>query len=142
MRKLLIAVILAVTVVALAHDKPQETLDQLQARAAAADKKKQVDLYADLAQRQLEAADATYNTSVEQAKTLFKDSAKSAVMAAQAALDANHKLKKTEIRLRELSLHMSNIRETWAFEDRAALAPAIQSVEASRTKLLDRMFQK
>jgi hypothetical protein len=142
MRKLLIAVILAATVFSFAGQKPQETIDQLQARAAAAEKKKQVDLYAELAQRQLEAADATYNSNIEQAKALFKEAAQSAVLAAQAAISANHKLKRTEIRLRELSLHMSNIRQTWAFEDRAPLTTAIQSVEAARTQLLNRMFQK
>ncbi len=142
MRKLLILVMLAAAVPCIAADKPQETLDQLQARAASADKKKQVDLYMDLAQRQLESANDIYNSNVDQAKKLFDASAKAAVMAAQASLESNHKLKRTEIRLRELSFHMSDIRKTWAFEDRAPLDPLIQSVEAARNKLLDRMFQK
>lgn len=142
MRKLLILVMLAAAVASFAGDKPQEPIDQLQARAAAADKKKQVDLYMDLAQRQIETANDAYNTNADQAKKLFDDAAKSAIVAAQAALDANHKLKRTEIRLRELSLRMSDIRKTWAFEDRAPLDPSIQSVEAARNKLLDRMFQK
>lgn len=142
MRKLLTIVMLAAVVASFAADKAQESIDQLQSRAAAADKKKQVDLYMDLAQRQLESSNDAYNSNADQAKRLFEASGKSAVMAAQAAIESNHKLKRTEIRLRELSFRMSEIRKTWAFEDRAPLDPSIQSVEAARNKLLDRMFQK
>ena len=142
MRKLLIAVFIGIALFSAAKEKPAETIEQLKARAESADKKKQIDLYADLAQRQLEAANDAYNTNIDRAKTLFTASAKSAELAAQAALDANHKLKNTEIRLRELSHRMSDIRRTWAFEDRAPLDPDIQRVEAARNKLLDRMFQK
>jgi hypothetical protein len=141
MRKLLIVVMLVTAVVAVGRDKPQ-TIDQLQAKAESAKIKKQVDLYADLAKLQLDTSDTVYNTNADKAKQLFKDAAKSGVMAAQAALETNHKLKKTEIRLRELSYHMSEIRKTWAFEDRAPLDSAIQSIEAARSKLLDRMFKK
>lgn len=141
MRKLLIVVMLVTAVVAVGRDKPQ-SIDQLQARADAAKVKKQVDLYADLAKLQLDTSDTVYNTNADKAKQLFKDAAKSGVMAAQAALESNHKLKKTEIRLRELSFHMSEIRKTWAFEDRAPLDSAIQSIESARNKLLDRMFKK
>ena len=142
MRKLFIAVVVAATLLAGATERSTETIDQLKTRAAAADKKKQAELYADLAERQLDAANQQYNTNVDQAKALFEESAKSAELASQASLDANHKLKQIEIKLRELSHHMSDIRRTWAFEDRAPLDPAIQRVEAARNKLLDRMFQK
>jgi len=141
-RKLLIALVLGTTLLAAARQKPPEPLDALKTRAAAADKKKQTELYAELARQQLEAADAAYNTNIDQAKKLFQESSDSAVLAAQAALDSNHKLKQTEIALRELSHRMSDIRKTWAFEDRGPLDPAIQRIEAARTKLLDRMFQK
>jgi hypothetical protein len=126
----------------IAKDKPAETLEQLKARAAVADKHKQAELYAELASRQLEAADQQYASNVEQAKALFLASADSAEMASQTALDANHKLKQIEIKLRELSHRMSDVRRTWAFEDRAPVDPAIQRVETARNKLLDRMFQK
>lgn len=141
-RKFLISIVVGLALFAVAADKPPETLDQLQARAAAADKKKQTELYVDLAERQLQAANDAYNTNPDQAKALFEQASKSAELAAQASLDANHKLKKTEIKLRELSHHMSDIRRTWAFEDRAPLDPDIQRVETARNKLLDRMFQK
>ncbi len=142
MRRLLIFAMMAVTVLASAKSKTPETIDELKARAASADKHKQTELYAELAKRELAAADATYNTDVEKAKVLFTDSAKSAELASQAALDSNHRLKQTEISLRELEHRMSDMRRSWAFEDRAALEPAIQRVETARSKLLDRMFGK
>jgi hypothetical protein len=145
MRRLLIAIFagsaLLAPSLAMAKSKP-ETIEQLQARAQAADTRKQVELYAELAARQLEAANQQYNSNIEQAKTLFLDAAHSAELASQAALNANHKLKQTEIKLRELSHRMADIRRTWAFEDRAPIDPAIQRVETARNKLLDRMFQK
>jgi methyl-accepting chemotaxis protein len=143
MRTLTIFVIVSLALLSVAKEKVPETIDQLKARAAATtDKRKQIDLYLELSKRELESANDVYNTNVEQARTLFEDSSQSAEKAAHAALESNHKLKQTEIKLRELSHRMSDIRRTWAFEDRAPLDPAIQRVETARTKLLDRMFQK
>jgi len=142
MRKLALAVMIGAAWFCLAAQKPGETIDQLKARAAASDKSKQVELYSELSKRQLESANELYNTNAEQARDRFLEAVKSAELAAQASLDSNHRLKQTEIKLRELSHRMSDIRKTWAFEDRAPLDPAIQRVEAARTKLLDRMFKK
>lgn len=142
MRKVLIVAMLVSALTASAKSKIPETIAELKARAAAADKHKQAELYAELANRELEAADSTYNTDIEKAKVLFLDSAKDGELSSQAALDTNHRLKQTEISLRELEHRMSDIRRSWAFEDRAALDPAIQRVETARSKLLDRMFQK
>ena len=139
---LLIVLIVGTALLSAAKEKTPETIEHLQQRVAGADKKKQTELYAELAERQVEAADAAYNTNAEVAKKLFLESAASAELASQAALESNHKLKETEIKLRELSHRMNDIRRTWAFEDRAPVDPAIQRVEAARTKLLDRMFQK
>jgi hypothetical protein len=142
MRKLFIFAMIAAALFAAAKDKTPETIDQLKARAEAADKHKQTELYAELANRELAAADAAYNSDAEKAKALFNQSAKDAVTAANAALESNHRLKQTEISLRELGHRMSDMRRGWAFEDRAPLDPAIQQVETARSKLLDRMFQK
>ena len=142
MRKVLIVAMLLTAWMASAKSKAPETIEELKARAAAADKHKQTELYAELAKRELEDADSAYNTDAEKAKALFNESAKDAELSSQAALDSNHRLKQTEISLRELGHRMSDMRRNWAFEDRSALDPAIQRVETARSKLLDRMFQK
>ena len=133
---------MAMALLASAKTKANETIDELRTRAASADKHKQTELYAELAKRELEEADSIYNNDAEKAKSLFGDSAKDAEIASQASLESNHRLKQTEISLRELEHRMSDVRRNWAFEDRAALDPSIQKVETARTKLLDRMFQK
>lgn len=141
-RLITIAVALFALAVA-ASEKPPQTIETLKARAeSTTDKHKQIDLYLDLAKLELESANDSYNNNAEQARSLFLDSARSGDLAAQAALESNHRLKRTEIKLRELSHRMTDIRRTWAFEDRAPLDPAIQKIETARTKLLDRMFQK
>jgi 5-bromo-4-chloroindolyl phosphate hydrolysis protein len=142
MRKLLLTVVVGTALLSLAADKPSESIDQLKTRAAASDKSKQAELYVDLARRQLESANDLYNANTDQARELFVASADSAELASKASIASNHKLKQTEIKLRELSHRMSDIRKTWAFEDRAPLDPAIQRVEVARTNLLDRMFHK
>jgi len=142
MRKLLIAIVVLTTLLVAAKEKVPETIEQLKARATAAEKSKQGALYVELAQRQVESANDLYNANADQAKDLFLEAATSAELASQASLESNHKLKQIEIKLRELSHRMADVRGTWAFEDRAPLDPAIQRVEAARNKLLDRMFQK
>ena len=142
MRKSLILLIVGTALLLPAAEKVSPTIEQMKAKAASADKTKQPELYMELAKVQLESSNDIYNANADQARDLFMDAANSAELASKAAIESNKKLKKTEINLRELSHRMSDIRRTWAFEDRAPLDPAIQRVEAARTKLLDRMFQK
>ena len=122
--------------------KEPETLDQLKARAADADINKQPELFSKLAKQQLEAANDTYSTNVEQARTLITDVADSAEKASATSIKSGRREKKTEIDLRQLGKRMDDISRTWAFEDRAPLKAAAERVEAARSKLLDRMFEK
>lgn len=141
MRKLiLVMLVCGFALIALA--KEPETIEQLKARAEAAEKKKQPELYAKLAKMQAEAANDAYNTNVEQARTLIDDAAKSAEKASQASIETGKRLKKTEIDLRQLGNRMEDIARSWAFDDRAPAKSAIQRVETARSKLLDRMFSK
>jgi hypothetical protein len=141
MRKLVVAVIIFGIALA-ASAKELETIDQLKARAAAAEKNKQPELYSRLAKQQLEAANDVYETHADVARNLMAESAESAERAAMASMESHKREKKTEIELRELAKRMDDIGRTWAFDDRAPVKAAIQRVETARSKLLDRMFQK
>lgn len=140
MRKTVIALILGIALVAAAKDK--ETIEQLQERAAAAEKGKQAELYAKLAAMQLDAANNIYATNPDQARTFLEQSTDSAEKAAQASIDSGKREKKTEIDLRKLGNRMEDVIRTWAFDDRAQVKPALERVESARSKLLNRMFQK
>jgi hypothetical protein len=140
MRKLIIAIIVAFSLLAVAKDP--ETIDQLKARAESADKNKKPELYMDLSQLQIKAADDAYNTSPEQAKALLDQGVLSAEQAAQHSLDTGKRMKNTEIDLRKLEHRLEDIRRSWALDDREAIQPAIKRIEALRSKLLDRMFRR
>lgn len=140
-RRLIIAVVLCGITLAATAKEP-ETMDQLKARAEAADKGKQPDLFSKLAAMQAEAANDAYNTNVDQAKKLIEEAAESAKRASAASLESGKRQKKTEIDLRQLAKRMDDIGKSWAFDDRVPVKTAIQQVEAARSKLLDRMFEK
>jgi len=141
MRKLLI-VMMVCGIVLVAAAKQPETIDQLKARAEAADQNKQPELYSKLAKMQAEAANEAYNTSAEQARKLIEEATQSAEKAAGASLASGKRLKKTEIDLRQLHKRMDDIGKTWNFDDRTPVKADMERVEAARSKLLDRMFAK
>jgi hypothetical protein len=141
MRKLIIAITICSLGLAAAAKEP-ETIDQLRTRAEAAQKGKQAELYAKLAAMQAEAANTAYNTSVDQARQLIKDCVDSAEKASQTSLASGKRQKKTEIDLRQLYKRLDDISKSWNFDDRGPVKDAMQRVEAARSKLLDRMFEK
>jgi len=140
-RKLLVLMIVC-GIATIATAKEPETIDQLKARAEAAEQNKQPELYSKLAKMQAEAANDAYNTSAEQARKLMEETAESAEKASGASLATGKRLKKTEIDLRQLHKRMDDIGKTWSFDDRAPVKADMERVEAARSKLLDRMFAK
>jgi len=138
----LFVVMLVCGIATIATAKEPETIDQLKARAEAAEQKKQPELYSKLAKMQAEAANDAYNANVEQARKLIEEAAESAEKAAGASLATGKRLKKTEIDLRQLHNRMDDIGRTWSFDDRSPIKTSMQRVEAARSKLLDRMFAK
>jgi hypothetical protein len=141
MRKLMIAIMICGVALVSAAKEP-ETIDQVKAKAEAAEKGKKAELYAKLAAMEAEAANNAYNTNAEQARQLIQDCAGSAEKASQASLDSGKRQKKTEIDLRQLYKRLDDIQKTWNFDDRAPVKEVMQRVEAARSKLLDRMFEK
>jgi hypothetical protein len=141
MRKLMIAILIC-GITSAATAKEPETIEQLKERVAVAKPNKQPELYSKLAKMQAEAANEVYNTSVDQARQLIQDCASSAEKASLASLESGKRQKKTEIDLRELFKRLDDIAKSWNFDDRAPVKDAMQRVEAARSKLLDRMFEK
>ncbi len=139
--KALLFAFLVASVTVSAADKL--TLDQLKVQAESAHEGKQVDLYTEVARQQMELANQSYDVgNSEKALSLIKESVDSAEKAADEAMRSGKKLKQAEIALRKLSARGQDIRRSVAFEDRAPIEPLLARIEQSRTKLLDRMFQK
>jgi hypothetical protein len=139
-RILIFAVILS-NLVTIAAKEP-ETIEQLEARAQSADKKKQPELYVELSRRQVEAANEAYNTNAEQARATLEQGIKSGEKAADTSIETGKHLKKVEIELRKITTRLVNMQRSWAFEDQHAVQSAVDRMDAARTKILQRMFGK
>lgn len=140
MRSFVIGFIIVTAIFSSAKDR--ETIEQLEARAAAAEPGKQSKLYLELSEREVQQADQEYNSNVEQAKSFMEKAIESAEKAADASVQTGKNLKQVEIGLRKLSKRLEDLSRSWAVEDRAPIKAAIQTIDAARSKLLDRMFKK
>ncbi len=140
MKRLLILV-LALLSVAASADK--ESIDSLKARAERASAKEQVELYTQIAERQVDALDKAYNGgTVQEAQFALADVVTYGVKAADLSGQTGKKMKHTEIALRKMSGRLESIRKSLDVDDRPPVADAIQKLETARTELLNRMFSK
>ncbi len=133
-------VFMLLAAIGLAKDK--ETLEQLKARAAQAKPQDQVELFMQIGQRQVEAADKFYaDNDVDKGKAAIEDATNYAEKAAEAAVNTGKHLKHTEISVRKLSDHMQAIWHTLAVEDRPPVKAATDRLDKLDSMLLDRMFK-
>ncbi len=140
MKKVLIVVLVFLAALAWAE---KESVDALKARAEKSHPKEQVELYTEIAERQLDALDKAYNGgTVQQAQSALADVVQYGVKAADLSGETRKKMKHTEIALRKMTGRLENIRKTLDVDDRPPVAEAIQKLEAARTELLNRMFSK
>ncbi len=139
MKKLLIAVIVLASGLALALD----TVDELKARLEHADPKQQVELCTEIAQRQLHAADKAFQASnPAEARSALADVVTYGLRAAEQSRQTRKRMKKTEIAIRKISMRLEDIRRSLDLDQRPPVADAIQKLEQARTELLNSMFRK
>src|ERR1700674_2961953 len=118
-----------------------EALAVLVKRAEAASIGQQPALYAEIAQRQLRAADQLYNDGqVDAARAAVNDVVTYSDRASDAASRARSKIKNTEIAIRKMAAKLRDIKRGLAFEDQPPVQAAADHLEALRTGLLSRMF--
>jgi hypothetical protein len=128
---------------ALIFARPQESIQQMAARAEAARLEAQPALYTDLAKRQLDAADRLYAAGKsEEARADINDVVTFSDKARYAAEKTGKKLKNTEIAVRKMAEKLRDIKRSLAYEDQPPVAAAIDRLEQMRTDLLSRMFGK
>ncbi len=140
-RTITIIVIVAFVAVAAVAKKQEEPIEQLKARADRSTAGEKAKLCADVAHRQIDAADQDFTAGNNQkAPTDVQDSLDYAVKASDAATSSGKRLKDTEISLRKLSERMEAVRRSLAFEDRPPLQAAIDRIQQLRTDLLAKMF--
>jgi len=140
MRIVLLAVMLAASLLASARD---ESLSDLQARAESARTEDKAPIYIEIAHFQLRDADKLYNDgNVEQARKDVEDVVAFSRQASDAAIKSKKHMKDTEIAARKMAEKLRDIKRTLNLEDQPPLDAAIKLLEDIRTELLAAMFRK
>jgi hypothetical protein len=129
----------AVAVVSLA--RKEETLEQLIARADAAKPDQQPDLYMQVAEREFKAVNDAYKANQsDQFRTALQDLVKYSDSAHSSAMHANKHIKRTEIKIREISNKLRDLKLNVEIDDQPGVQGAIDRLEGFRTELLHSMF--
>lgn len=132
-------VILVASAVSFAAD--QETLDQLIARANAAQPGQQPDLFLEIADREVKLAIESYKankpedgSAAVQQVVIYADKAHSLV------LQSGKKLPRTEIKIRRMSRSLRDLKQNVEADDQPGVQAAIDKLETFRSELLKGMF--
>lgn len=130
-----------VAVAVLSLGRKDETLEQLIARADAAKPDHQADLYMEIAERQMKAVNDAYKANQwDQFRAALEDVVKYCGNAHSAALHSNKHLKRTEIKIREISNKLRDLKLNVDVDDQPTVQSAIDRLEGFRTELLHSMF--
>ncbi|HEY1463024.1 MAG TPA: hypothetical protein VGF44_06370 [Terriglobales bacterium] len=137
---LISSILLACALLAGARDK---SVLELAHEAQAAPIKEQPKLYIEIARTQLDLADKAYSAgNPESAKVAVDDVVEYSGKATDASIQSGSKLKDTEIRIRKMSDKLRDIKRNLNLEDQPAAQSAMDKLEAMRSKLLAKMFEK
>lgn len=121
--------------------KKDEPLDQLIARANAANLEHQPDLFAEVAEREMDAAVDAFKADQSDK---FHDNLQQVVTycdrAQAAAIRSRKHVKRTEIRIRQISHRLRDMRPDVDPDDVPAVQSAIDRLEHFRAELLRSMF--
>jgi hypothetical protein len=141
MRKLVGAILLFTLAATVASFGREETLEQLVARADAARPDQQPELYMQVAQRELKMAREAFKAdNMEDFRTAVQQIVKYSDSAHSAALHSGKRLKNTEIKIREIAIHLRSMKVDVEFEEQPPVQAAIDRLEGFRTELLHSMF--
>jgi polyhydroxyalkanoate synthesis regulator phasin len=142
-RRLYLMIAAILLLAAAARARTEETLDMLKQRADTARVEDRPSLCVDVAERQLKAADQLYTSGKsEEAGAAVRDVVNYSTQATEAATKTGKKLKNTEIALRKMAQKLRDIKRTLAFDDQGPVEAAASRLEALRSQLLKRMFEK
>ena len=140
---LLAGLLAAVLPQAVALPMEDEPLPKLKERAEQARGGRRAELYSEAARREMEVADQNF-TSGDAAKAheLVKTALSDAEKAANAAMESQQRLKRTEIDLRKLRHRTEQIRRTLSVDDRPQLEAAEKRMDDLLQEMLKHVFAK
>lgn len=143
MRKLVLILVLIVMAVASWAAPNQPTVDDLKARLANARPEDRGNICLQIAERQVAAADKLYTDGkIEEGQAAVQDVVTYSSQAGDAVRDSGRRLKNTEISLRKMARRLTDIKHTLPSDSQPPVQAAIDSLEKTRTDLLNHMFGK
>jgi predicted HTH domain antitoxin len=121
--------------------KQEETLQQLIARADAASAGQQADLCMEVAEREVKLAVAAYkDNKIDEGRDSLQQIVKYADKGHSAAMQSGKRLKHTEIKLRQIALHVRDLKSNVDVDDQPLAQAAVDKLEDFRTEILKSMF--
>jgi len=125
----------------LSSGKKEETVEQLIARADAARPDQQPDLYVEVAERQMKAAvDSSKGEHWEEFRPELQQVVKYCDRAQASAIQSQKKIKRTEIKLREISQRLRDLKLDVDVDDQPSVQSAVDKLEHFRAALFKAMF--
>ena len=141
MRKHVGVAVFLVAASLLSFGKRDETIEQLIARAEAAPLQQQSDLFLEVAERELKLATEAFKADKrEEGRTALDQIVKYSDKAHSAAIASRKRVKHTEIKLRQISGRLRDIKMNVDFDDQAQVQTTIGKLEDFRSELLKSMF--
>jgi len=135
-----VAVVLLAVAVA-SSGKKEETLEQLIARADTARPDQQPDLYVEIAERQMKSLlDASHDERWAEFRVTLQDVIRYCDRAQVTAIQSKKKVKRTEIKIRQISLRLRNMKFDVDADDQPSVQAAVDKLEHYRAELFKSMF--
>jgi hypothetical protein len=120
----------------------QATVDQLRARMQQASGGNKAKFAMQIAAVHVEQASTEFSAGQsEKGHELIREAAELVQVAGDASLNANKKVKDTEISVRKLERRLQEIHRSVSFDDQDEIDESLKVISVVRNQLLDRMFR-
>lgn len=121
--------------------RQEETLPQLMARADASSSGQQADLCMEVAEREVKLIIADYKANkTDEVRDSLQQIVKYSDKGHSAAIQSGKRLKHTEIKLRQVALHLRDLKFNVDVDDQPLVQAAVDKLEDYRTEILKAMF--
>jgi hypothetical protein len=121
--------------------RQQESLEQLMAKADAASSGQQADLCLEVAERETKLTIEAFKAGrVEDGRASLQQIVKYADKAHSAAIQSGKRLKHTEIKMRQITGHLRDLKVNVDADDQPMVQAVVDKLEEFRTQMLRSMF--
>jgi hypothetical protein len=121
--------------------RQQESLEQLMAKADAASSGQQADLSLEVAERETKLTIEAFKAGrVEEGRASLQQIMKYADKAHSAAIQSRKRLKHTEIKMRQITGHLRDLKVNVDADDQPMVQAVVDKLEEFRTQMLRSMF--